>query len=58
MLFSVFCGVSLFDLLLIGVATFTYFKNRRLNKKLDEVYSELTINKEGQINEKGVDDNA
>ena len=62
MLFSVFCGVSVFDILLIIFATYTYFKNRKLSKKLQEqfkeTYKDLKINKEGQIIEKGVDDNA
>lgn len=56
MLFSVFCGVSLFDILLIIFATYTYFKNRRLAKKYDDALSELTINKEGQVYDKEVDD--
>lgn len=51
MIFSIFCGVSLFDLLLIGVATFTYFRNKRLQKKLDSALSELSINKDGQVYE-------
>lgn len=60
MIFSVFCGVSLFDLLLIGVATFSYFRNRRLQKQHDKLLEDLEINEEGQVLEKGVqeDNNA
>lgn len=52
MLFSVFCGVSLFDILLIIFATYTYFKNRRLSKQFDNAISELSVNKEGQVFDK------
>ena len=64
MIFSVFCGVSLFDLLLIGVAIFYHFRNKYLSRKLDkellENYGELKVNNEGQIFEEGVqeDNNA
>lgn len=64
MLFSVFCGVSLFDLLLIVVAIFSYFRNKYLSKKIEkqlkESYGDLKVNKEGQILEEGVqeDNNA
>lgn len=51
MLFSVFCGVSLFDILLIISAVSMYIKNKILSKKIEKQLKEcnMTFTKEGQI---------
>lgn len=62
MLFSVFCGVSLFDLLLIICAVSMYIKNKILSKKIEKQLKEfnMTFNEDGQIleSEKVGDNNA